>query len=61
VLPFENLSDEKERLFRRQYQDDVLTNLSKIGDLKVISIVGYAISGKASNLREIGKALGVAT
>src|SRR5437899_2389216 len=41
-------------------QDDVLTNLSKIGDLKVISrtsVMPYR--GKASNVREIGKALGV--
>src|SRR6266581_577749 len=40
----------------------VLTNLSKIGDLKVISrtsVMPYR--GKASNVREIGKALGVAT
>ena len=38
VLPFENLSDEKENAyFADGIQDDVLTNLSKIGDLKVIS------------------------
>ncbi len=63
VLPFENLSDEKENAyFADGIQDDVLTNLSKIGDLKVISrtsVMPYR--GKASNLREIGKALGVAT
>src|SRR6266568_1875313 len=36
VLPFENLSDEKENAyFADGIQDDVLTNLSKIGDLKV--------------------------
>src|SRR5213596_3537169 len=62
VLPFENLSDEKENAyFADGIQDDVLTNLSKIGDLKVISrtsVMPYR--GKASNLREIGKALGVA-
>ena len=61
VLPFENLSDEKENAyFADGIQDDVLTNLSKIGDLKVISrtsVMPYR--GKASNLREIGKALGV--
>src|SRR6059058_5408296 len=63
VLPFENLSDERENAyFADGIQDDVLTNLSKIGDLKVISrtsVMPYR--GKASNLREIGKALGVAT
>ena len=61
VLPFENLSDEKENAyFADGIQDDVLTNLSKIGDLKVISrtsVMPYR--GKASNAREIGKALGV--
>src|SRR5256885_11410314 len=63
VLPFESLSDDKENAyFADGIQDDVLTNLSKIGDLKVISrtsVMPYR--GKASNLREIGKALGVAT
>ena len=61
VLPFENLSDEKENAyFADGIQDDVLTNLSKIGDLKVISrtsVMPYR--GKGSNVREIGKALGV--
>jgi hypothetical protein len=38
VLPFENRSDEKENAyFADGIHDDVLTNLSKIGDLKVIS------------------------
>src|SRR5437867_1903749 len=63
VLPFENLSDDKENAFFADgIQDDVLTNLSKIGDLKVISrtsVMPYR--GKRSNVREIGKALGVAT
>jgi TolB-like protein/Flp pilus assembly protein TadD len=61
VLPFENLSDDKENAyFADGIQDDVLTNLSKVGDLKVISrtsVMPYR--GKASNLREIGKTLGV--
>src|SRR5689334_167399 len=61
VLPFENLSDEKENAyFADGIQDDVLTNLSKVGDLKVISrtsVMPYR--GKASNAREIGKTLGV--
>jgi TolB-like protein len=63
VLPFENLSDEKENAyFADGVQDDILTNLSKIGDLKVISrtsVMPYR--GRTSNVREIGKALGVAT
>jgi TolB-like protein/Tfp pilus assembly protein PilF len=63
VLPFENLSDEKENAyFADGIQDDVLTNLSRIGDLKVISrtsVMPYR--GKGSNVREIGKALGVST
>src|SRR6266550_4664497 len=63
VLPFENLSDEKENAyFADGIQDDVLTNLSKIGDLKVISrtsVMQY--KGAAKNVRDIGKALGVST
>src|SRR5881398_1490395 len=61
VLPFENLSDDKENAyFADGVQDDVLTNLSKIGDLRVISrtsVMQYR--GRPTNLREIGKALGV--
>jgi TolB-like protein/cytochrome c-type biogenesis protein CcmH/NrfG len=61
VLPFENLSDEKENAyFADGIQDDVLTNLSKIGDLRVISrtsVMQYR--GRPTNLRDIGKALGV--
>ncbi|HYY35208.1 MAG TPA: hypothetical protein VE867_02435, partial [Candidatus Binatia bacterium] len=61
VLPFENFSDEKENAyFADGIQDDVLTNLSKIGDLRVISrtsVMQYR--GKPPNVRDIGKALGV--
>jgi TolB-like protein/Tfp pilus assembly protein PilF len=61
VLPFENLSDDKENAyFADGIQDDILTNLSKVGELKVISrtsVMQYR--GKAGNVREIGKALGV--
>src|ERR1700730_5361217 len=61
VLPFENLSDEKENAyFADGMQDDILTNLSKIGDLKVISrtsVMSYRGEG-TRNAREIGKALG---
>jgi TolB-like protein/Flp pilus assembly protein TadD len=64
VLPFQNLSDEKENAyFADGMQDDILTNLSKIGDLKVISrvsVMSYRGDG-ARNAREIGKALGVGT
>src|SRR6266852_989143 len=64
VLPFQNLSDEKENAyFADGMQDDILTNLSKIGDLKVISrmyVMSYRGNG-TRNAREIGKALGVAT
>jgi TolB-like protein/Flp pilus assembly protein TadD len=64
VLPFQNLSDEKENAyFADGIQDDILTNLSKIGDLKVISrtsVMSYRGSG-TRNARDIGKALGVGT
>jgi len=63
VLPFENLSEEKQNeYFADGVQDEVLTNLSKIADLKVISrssVMQYK-SGVARNLREIGEQLGVA-
>src|SRR2546426_3575797 len=62
VLPFQSLSDEKENAyFADGIQDDILTNLSKIGDLKVISrmsVMSYRGDG-VRNAREIGKALGV--
>ena len=61
VLPFENLSDEKENgYFADGIQDDVLTNLSKISDFRVISrtsVMQYR--GRPTNLRDIGKAVGV--
>jgi len=64
VLPFQNLSDEKQNAyFADGMQDDILTNLSKIGDLKVISrtsVMSYR-DNVTRNVREIGKALGVAT
>src|SRR5438067_1064196 len=63
VLPFQSLSDEKENAyFADGIQDDILTNLSKIGDLKVISrmsVMSYRGEGMR-NAREIGKTLGVA-
>jgi TolB-like protein/Flp pilus assembly protein TadD len=64
VLPFQSLSDEKENAyFADGMQDDILTNLSKIGDLKVISrmsVMSYR-GDAVRNAREIGKALGVGT
>jgi TolB-like protein/class 3 adenylate cyclase/Tfp pilus assembly protein PilF len=63
VLPFENLSEEKQNeYFADGVQDEILTNLSKIADLKVISrtsVMQYK-SGTPRNLREIGQQLGVA-
>jgi TolB-like protein/TPR repeat protein len=61
VLPFENFSEDKENAhFADGIQDDVLTNLSKISDLKVISrtsVMSYR--GAGHNVREIAKALNV--
>jgi serine/threonine-protein kinase len=63
VLPFENLSDDKQNAFFADgVQDEVLTNLAKVADLKVISrtsVMQYR-NAAARNLREIGKQLGVA-
>jgi TolB-like protein/class 3 adenylate cyclase len=63
VLPFENLSEEKANAFFADgVQDEILTNLARIADLKVISrtsVMQYK-SGVARNLREIGEELGVA-
>ena len=63
VLPFENLSDDKQNAyFADGVQDEILTNLAKVADLKVISrtsVMQYKNSIQR-NLREVGKALGVA-
>jgi serine/threonine protein kinase/tetratricopeptide (TPR) repeat protein len=63
VLPFDNLSDDKENShFADGIQDDVLTSLAKIHDLKVISrssVMAYQKSGER-NMRKISQALGVA-
>jgi TolB-like protein/Flp pilus assembly protein TadD len=62
VLPFENLSDDKQNTyFADGVQDQILTNLSRVSDLKVIShtTVRQYKSGVPRNLREIGKQLGV--
>ena len=63
VLPFANMSEAKENAFFADgIQDDILTSLAKIDGLRVISrtsVMGYR-SDAARNLRDIGKALGVA-
>jgi TolB-like protein/class 3 adenylate cyclase/Flp pilus assembly protein TadD len=63
VLPFENLSDDKENAyFTEGVGDEILTYLAKIADLKVIShtsVMQYK-NGVSRNLREIGEQLGVA-
>src|SRR5438094_103521 len=63
VLPFENLSEEKANAyFTEGVQDQILSNLAQIADLKVIShtsVMQYK-SGAPRNLREIGQQLGVA-
>src|SRR5262249_69067 len=63
VLPFENLSEEKQNeYFAEGVQDEILTDLAKIADLKVISrtsVMQYKTE-LARNLRKIGEELGVA-
>src|SRR5205823_4066403 len=62
VLPLENLSEEKENAFFADgIQDELLSNLAKIKDLKVISrtsVMQYK-SGITRNLKEIAQQLGV--
>lgn len=63
VLPFENLSEDKNNAFLADgIQDDILAALSKIADLKVISrtSVNTYSAGTPRNLREIAETLGVA-
>jgi TolB-like protein/Tfp pilus assembly protein PilF len=63
VLPFENLSNEKENAyFADGVQDEILTGLSRVADLKVISrtsVMQYK-AGPKRNLREVATDLGVA-
>ncbi len=63
VLPFANLSDDKQNAyFADGVQDEILTALAKVADLKVISrtsVMQYKVDVQR-NLREIAKALGVA-
>ncbi len=60
VLPFENLSDEKEHAFFADgVQDDILTKLGKIADLKVISRTSVMQYRGKQDVRQIGNALRV--
>src|SRR5207237_6593385 len=63
VLPFENLSSDPGNVyFADGVQDEILTRLASVADLKVISrtsVMQYK-SGAARNLRKIGHELGVA-
>lgn len=63
VLPFQNFSPDKDNAFFADgIQDDILTSLAKIKDLRVISrssVMNFR-DAAAQNLRRIGKTLGVA-
>src|SRR5207248_3031374 len=63
ILPFENLSrDPDNQFFTDGVQDEILSDLAKVADLRVISrtsVMQYK-SGAPRNLREIGQQLGVA-
>ena len=60
VLPFENLSEDKENTgFADGIQDDILTKLAKVADLKVISRTSVMPFRGARNTRQIGEALRV--
>jgi len=63
VLPFENLSDDKQNAyFAVGVQDEIMSNLARIADLKVISRTSANLykSGNGRSSREIGHQLGVA-
>jgi TolB-like protein/Tfp pilus assembly protein PilF len=62
ILPFENLSEDKANAyFADGIQEEILTRLAKIGDLKVISRTStQRYQSKPVNLAEIAKQLGVA-
>jgi TolB-like protein len=63
VLPFENMSAEKDdAFFADGIQDDVLTTLGKVKEFTVIaraSVMNYRGAAMGGKLREIGKTLGV--
>ena len=62
VLPFDNLGDNNNppSYFADGVQDNILTDLGKVGDLKVISRSGVAAYRGKRNVKEIGRELGVA-
>src|SRR6202040_2729291 len=61
VLPFDNLSDDKSNAyFAEGVQDEILTRLAKVADLKVISRTStQRFKSAPDNLREIARQLGV--
>jgi TolB-like protein/Tfp pilus assembly protein PilF len=63
VLPFENLSEEKaNEYFAAGIQDEILTRLAAVRDLKVISRTSTAkYKSKPDNVKNIGQELGVST
>jgi TolB-like protein/Tfp pilus assembly protein PilF len=63
VLPFENLSDEKENVYFAQgIQNEILTKLAAVRDLKVISRTSTAkYQSKPDNLKAVAQELGVST
>ncbi len=64
VLPFANLSrDNDNAFFTEGVQDEILTDLARVADLKVISrtsVLPYQSGAPRKNLREISRELGVA-
>src|SRR5262250_2060768 len=63
VLPFENLSEEKQNAFFADgVQDEILSDLARVADLKVISRTStmFYKAGNPRNLRQIAQQLGVA-
>src|SRR5262249_9757039 len=63
VLPFENLSEEKQNAFFADgVQDEILSDLARVADLKVISRTStmFYKTGNPRNLRQIAQQLGVA-
>jgi TolB-like protein/DNA-binding winged helix-turn-helix (wHTH) protein/Tfp pilus assembly protein PilF len=63
VLPFDNLSDDRQNsFFAAGVQDEIISNLARIADLKVISRTSANLykSGNPRNSRDIGQQLGVA-
>jgi TolB-like protein/Tfp pilus assembly protein PilF/class 3 adenylate cyclase len=61
VLPFDNFDDKENAYFADGVQDDILTDLAKVADLKVISRRSAAqFRGSTQSIRQIGQALQVA-